>query len=622
MSLFDLRFHEVEVLSVTERERPNSPVVWHSLAALALSVCPLLGQIDHEDLFPAARPPGNHIQVENRVPIPMRDGAILKADIYRPAGEGKYPVLVSRTPYGTERAGRHAAAVFFARRGYVFVFQDTRGRHESNGEWSPYRLEMLDGYDTIEWAARQSWSNGKVGMQGASYLGHVQWQAARTVPPHLVTVFPVVAMTSFYHHGVTTNGAFRLAMRFGWGAVRNDDRLMQNTVPHFMENGPESISYEKVLWHLPLVDIPRLVGRNPTFWRDWVTRSDYTDYWKAINAEVDFHKIPIPAHTFGGWFDVNLMGTLNGYAKLSKRGKTAVAREKSRMIIGPWGHGPARRVGHLDFGDHANIDTRSVEIRWFDYWLKGVDTGIQDEPPVTVYVMGKNVWRRENEYPLARTEYRKLYLHSDGKANSYRGDGRLSWDPPAADSRPDRYRYDPHHPVPSLGGNNCCGADTPIGPVDQRPIEGRNDILVYTSEFLKEEVEVTGPVKVVLYAASDAKDTDFVAKLVDVYPDGRAVNVAEGILRARHREGLDKPKLMEPGRIYEMSINLIGTSNAFLPGHRIRVDITSSHFPQFNRNLNTGETVGLGSKPVVAHQTIHHSSERPSHILLPVIPAE
>ncbi len=602
--------------------RLTYPIVCRSFAAVVLCVCRLTGQAESEVAFPPSRPPSNHIQVENRVSIPMRDGAILKADIYRPAGEGKYPVLVSRTPYGTERAGRHRAGVFFARRGYVFVFQDTRGRHESDGEWSPYRLEMLDGHDAIEWAASQRWSNGKVGMQGASYLGHVQWQAARTVPPHLVTIFPVVAMTSFYHHGLTTNGAFRLAMRFGWGAVRNDDRLMQNTEAHFMEDGPESVSYEKVLWHLPLIDMPRLAGRNPTFWRDWVTRSDYTDYWKVLNAEEDFHKIPIPAHTFGGWFDVNLMGTLNGYAKLSKLGKTIIAREKSQMIVGPWGHGPARRVGHLDFGDHANVDTRSVELRWFDYWLKGIDTGIQQEPPVKLFVMGKNVWRQENEYPLARTEYRKLYFHSGGKANSYRGDGSLSWDPPAADAAPDRYRYDPKHPVPSLGGNNCCGADTPIGPVDQRPIEGRNDILVYTSDFLEQEVEVTGPVKVVLYAASDAKDTDFVAKLVDVYPDGRAVNVAEGILRARHREGLDRPKLMEPGRIYEMPINLIGTSNAFLPGHRIRVDITSSHFPQFNRNLNTGETIGLGSKPIVADQTIHHSKLRPSHIALPVIPHE
>ena len=592
------------------------------LVGLALLAGGVLAKPVPKVTFPVARPPSNDITMENRVPIPMRDGVVLYADIYRPAEEGRYPVLVSRTPYSTERydSSAYTAAVFYSRRGYVFVFQDVRGRHESEGTWEPMRNEFEDGYDTVEWAAKQPWSNGMVGMQGGSYLGAVQWQAAKLVPPHLVTIFPNVAPMSFYHHTFFLNGGFRLSLAFGWGPVRQESRVMQNTGPHTMEGGPEGISYEKVIWHLPLIDMQKLVGRNAQFYTDWIRHPDYDDYWKALNVEEHFDQIPIPVHTFGGWFDQILQGTLNGYVGMSKKGKTAVARKKSRMVVGPWGHGPSRKHGDLDFGGHAHVNIRSVELRWFDYWLKGIDTGIQDEPPVTLFVMGKNIWRYENEYPLARTEYKKLYFHSEGNANSYRGAGRLSWQAPQGDSKPDRYRYDPNHPVPSLGGSNCCGTPTPIGPVDQRPVEQRHDVLVYTSDFLEGDVEVTGPVKVVLYASSDALDTDFVAKLVDVYPDGRAINLAEGILRARYRESLSRPKLLERGKIYKMAIDLVGTSNVFLQGHRIRVDITSSHFPQFNRNPNTGEPFGTSTAVKVANQTIHHSGAYPSHILLPVIP--
>jgi putative CocE/NonD family hydrolase len=325
-----------------------------------------------------------------------------------------------------------------------------------------------------------------------------------------------------------------------------------------------------------------------------------------------FDKIKTPAHTLGGWFDIFSQGSLRGYV--------GTAKNKSRMIMGPWGHGPSQKTGALDFGAHANIDQHAVALRWFDYWLAGIAGGIQNEPPVTLYVMGKNVWRQENEYPLARTQYKKMYFRGGGKANSDRGDGRLSWDAPSGNENPDRYTYDPDNPVPSLGGNNCCGTPTPAGPQDQRPVESRNDVLVYTSDFLDREVEVTGPVKVALHAASDAVDTDFVAKLVDVYPDGRAINIAEGILRARYRESLSRPRPLEPGRIYELTIDLVGTSNAFLPGHRIRVDLTSSHFPQFDRNPNTGEPFGTGTAVKIARQTVHHSKAHPSHIVLPVIP--
>jgi uncharacterized protein len=571
--------------------------------------------------FAAIYPPLNDVKVNHRVATRMRDGVILYADIYRPVKEGKYPVLVSRTPYSTERApSAYEEPLFFARRGYVFVYQYVRGRHESEGKWEPFRDDIEDGYDTVEWAAVQPWSNGKVGMQGHSYGGHVQWRAAMAKPPHLVTIFPLVASTSLYHNWVTLNGAWRLSFNFGWGADRQESRIMQNTGIHTMRDGPESQRYANALEFLPLIGMQELLGRHAQFYTDWIRHPDYDDYWKKLNVEEVFEEIGIPVHTHGGWFDIFTQGTQNGYIGVSHRGKTEMARKKSHLVIGPWEHGVSQKTGDMDFGRDARVEREVFELPWFDYWLKGMDNGVASEPPVTLFVMGKNVWRQENEFPLARTQYKKMYLSSGGRANGSTGDGRLSWEPPPATSSPDRYDYDPARPVPSTGGNNCCGTPTLSGPRDQRPIEKREDVLVYTSEPLSRELEVTGPVKVLLCAASDAPDTDFVAKLVDVFPDGRAINMCEGILRARYREGTSRPKPLEPGKVYELAIDLIGTSNVFMPGHRIRLDITSSHFPQFDRNPNTGEPFGTSAKIRVARQTIHHAGAHLSHVLLPVIP--
>ena len=559
--------------------------------------------------------------MDNRVPVPMRDGVILYADVYRPVGEGRYPVIVSRTPYSTERfPSAYAAAVFFARRGYVYVFQDVRGRHESEGVWEPFRHDEQDGYDTIEWAAKQVWSNGKVAMQGGSYLGQNQWRAAQARPPGLVTIFPNVASTSIYHDWITLNGGWRLSFNFGWGPVRQESRIMQNTGPHTVE-GVHAIHFDELQRHLPLETMQQLAGRNARFYDDWLANPGYNDYWRPLNVEEMFDRITIPVHTFGGWFDIFSQGTLRGYVGMSQKGGTENARRMSHIVIGPWGHGPSQKFGDLDFGPDANVETMDVELRWYDYWLKGIDNGLSKEPPVKLFVMGRNQWVYENEYPLARTEYRPFYLASGGKANGVEGDGRLTWTNPEADSTPDTFRYDPKQPVPSLGGNNCCGTPTPAGPKDQGPIESREDVLIYTSDVLQEELEVTGPVKVVLYASSDAVDTDFVAKLTDVHPDGRSFNMAEGIVRARYRTSLREPELMEPGQVYKFEIDLVGTSVAFQKGHRIRVHVTSSHFPQFDRHPNTGAAFGTTAEIRVARQTVYHDAGRPSHILLPVIPA-
>jgi len=570
--------------------------------------------------FPAEVPPRNDIRVDNRVPVRMRDGVTLYADVYRPVGDGRHPVLVSRTPYSTERfPTAYDAAVYLAQRGYVYVFQDIRGRHESEGRWEPFFDDEKDGYDTVEWAAKQAWSDGKVAMQGGSYLGQNQWRAAQGGPPSLVTIFPMVSSTSLYHDWITLNGGWRLSFNFGWGPVRQESRIMQNPGPHTV-SGLRAIHYDEVQWHLPLNTMQQLVGRNARFYDDWLAHPDYDAYWKPLNAEELFDKITVPVHTFGGWFDIFSQGTLRGYVGMSQKGATEKARRGSHIVIGPWGHGPSQKFGALDFGPAANVDALALQLRWYDYWLKGIDNGLASEPPVKLFVMGRNEWVYEREYPLARAESRPLYFDSGGAANSSRGDGRLSWEKPAGAYGPDRFAYDPDDPVPSTGGNNCCGTPTPAGPMDQRPIEGRRDVLVYTSDFLPEEIEATGPVKVVLYASSDAVDTDFVAKLVDVYPDGTSYNMAEGILRARYRDSLAKPAPLKPGQVYRMEIDLVGTSVAFLKGHRIRVHVTSSHFPQFDRNPNTGAPFGTTDKVRVAQQTVYHDAERSSHILLPVVP--
>jgi hypothetical protein len=569
---------------------------------------------------PEAYPPTNDIHVENRVAVPMRDGVNLYADVYRPAADGKYPVIVSRTPYSTERApASHELPVFFSRRGFVFVYQDVRGRHESDGVWEPFRNDIEDGYDTVEWAAKQPWSNGKVGMEGGSYLGQVQWRAAQAKPPHLVAIFPRVASTSIYHDWITVNGGWRLAFNFGWGPVRQESRIMQNTGVHTMPEGPVSQSYEQLVWHLPLDSMQEAAGRRAQFYRDWIAHPDYDDYWRLLNVEERFSDIQVPVHTMGGFFDIFAQGTLRGYQGVAKHGANETARKGSQMVIGPWEHGVSQKVGDVDWGPAALIDGEGLALRWFDYWLKGEKNGVDREPPVKIFVMGRNEWRLENEYPLAKTQYKPLYFASGGSANGAHGDGALGWSKPSG-AESDTFVYDPANPVPSLGGANCCGVGTTSGARDQRPNEHRGDILIYTSDLLAEPVEVVGPVKLKLFASSDAVDTDFVAKLVDVYPDGRTINVCEGILRARYRNSLSNPEPLEPGKVYEMEIDLIGTANQFGKGHRIRVHLTSSHFPQFSRNLNTGKPFGTSKDMKTAVQTVFHSTARPSHILLPVIP--
>ncbi len=560
------------------------------------------------------------IRILRHQPVPMRDGTVLYADVYLPAEPGRYPVIVSRTPYGVQRDGSHQRLIRFAQNGYAAVFQDVRGRYESEGVWEPFRDEARDGYDTIEWAASQPWSNGRVATQGGSYLGHNQWAAASQNPPSLVAAFPAVASTNLYANWITMGGAFRLAFNYGWGVVRMPDRIMLPQYWHTADYAPEELKYENILMHLPLIDGDlKSAGYEVSHYRDWIRHESLDDYWQEINDEARFEQITVPAYSFGGWFDIFVMGTINGYVGMRNRGGSQIAREGSRLMIGPWGHGASRRVGDVDFGPDAYVDQFEEELRFYDYWLKGIDNGLDSEKPVRIFYMGVNRWRSEENYPIPGTEYRQLYLSSETGANSVRGDGKLSFDTPSRNGT-DTYRYDPDNPVPTLGGNNCCGAPTIAGPRDQRPTERREDVLVYTSDVLTEPLTIAGPVSMKLYAATDGRDTDWMVRLIDVHPDGFAFPVSEGILRARFHQGLDRVSLLTPGQVYEFDIEMTGTANVFQPGHRIRVHITSSNFPQFDRNPNTGAPLGMESEVRIATQTIHHGSDRPSHILLPLVP--
>lgn len=552
--------------------------------------------------------------------VPMRDGVKLFADVYLPRAEGRYPVLVVRTPYGVQRDGVHETMIKFAQRGYAVVMNDTRGRYESEGKWEPFRDEAKDGYDTIQWAAKQSWSNGKVATQGGSYLGHVQWAAGKLQPPNLVAMFPALASTNIYRDWITLNGAWRLSFNYGWGVVRMPNRIMLPQFFHSETYSPAELKYETILKHLPLKDGDlESAGYAVQHYRDWVAHPDYDAYWKAISDEESFSKYNVPVHTSGGWFDIFLQGTINGFVGVRKHGANEKTRRESRMIIGAWGHGPTQKYGDVDFGPANNRVQFGTELKWFDHYLQGKDTGIDREPPVEIFYMGVNQWQHEQDWPIPGTKFTPMYISSAGAANTPAGNGRLGFDKPQGAPN-DQYRYDPNDPVPTLGGNNCCGTPTLAGPKDQRPLANRKDILVYTGQPLTEPLAIAGPVKMKLFATTDGPDTDWVVKLIDVAPDGLAFNVCEGIMRARYRNGVDKPAFLKPGEVYEYEVDLVGTANVFLPGHRIRIDITSSHFPQFDRNPNTGAPFGLSAKVRVAEQAIFHTFSHASHILLPVVP--
>ncbi len=580
------------------------------------------------------RPESSSVRVESNVPVPMRDGTLLYADVYAPEGPGRFPVLLQRTPYDktTPLTMGMLDPLKAARHGFAVVIQDTRGRYTSEGEFYAFLDDIQDGYDTVEWAAAQPWSSGKVGMYGCSYVGATQWLAAMARPPHLAAIAPNVTGSN-YHEGWTyQGGAFELGFNVAWTLTALTLYNFRNlsAAKGLTEERRQGLidavdTMDEAFRALPFREFPHLQGLADYFY-DWLDHPEYDEYWKRLCVEEAHPSINVPAYNLGGWYDIFLGGTLRNFTGMRDRGATEEARRGQKLLIGAWPHG-ARGTslagGHY-FGQAADslaIDMDGIHFRWFDHWLKGIDNGIMDEPPVRIFVMGDGVWREEQEWPLSRARDTRYYLHSGGKANSLHGNGELSTRPPG-DEPPDVFLYHPMDPVPTRGGP-LAGASPywlPTGAFDQREVESRQDVLVYSTPPLDADVEVTGPITVSLWAATSATDTDFTAKLVDVDERGWARNLTDGIIRARYRESTTAPSLVEPGRAYRYEIDLWSTSNVFKRGHRIRLEISSSNFPRFDRNGNTGAPVAQDAAPQPALQTVLHDGSHASHVTLPVVP--
>jgi putative CocE/NonD family hydrolase len=561
---------------------------------------------------------------QHNVEMKTRDGVTLRADIYRPAGDGPFPVLLQRTPYNKDNGAdfaRHAVA-----HGFIVVVQDVRGRYTSDGEWYTFKHEIDDGYDTVEWAAALPNSNGKVGMWGGSYVGATQMLAAIGHPPHLAGICPVVTASNYHENWTYQGGALEQWFDESWGSG-----LAENTFDRLVHKDNNALVGDSVL---PLTNYPmfniqpianglQLTHELSPYFLDWLAHPTYDSYWKQWAIAENYDKIQVPALTIAAWYDIFQGGSLRNYVGLRDHAGNESARNNQRLLVIIGGHsGNGHKVGDVEFGPDAPFEENAITLDWYDYLFLGRQNQFADPShPVRIFVMGKNQWRNEAAWPLARAKETSYYLHSSGKANSSSGDGALVATKPAKDAA-DAFTYDPANPVPTVGGPLCCDAThLPAGPRDQKEVEMRSDVLVYSTPPLDQDLEVTGPVTLDLFAKSSAVDTDFTAKLVDVWPNGFVQNLTEGILRASFREStLGVPKPLTPGQVYEYKIDLWSTSNVFLKGHRIRLEVSSSNFPRFDRNLNSGKRAADSSESVKATNTILHDGEHPSVLMLPVVP--
>lgn len=533
--------------------------------------------------------------------VPMHDGVRLAADLFLPEGGSRWPTVLVRTPYG-RKAPSTQSYRYFVRRGYALVIEDVRGRYASQGRFGDMAQEGPDSDDTINWIAEQSWSNGRVAMAGGSYLGMVQWWAALEENPHLAAISPVCSGDDEYlDRYYSTGGALKLGHRLLW--------LAENLTPP--SRAPTLLpSYIR---HLPVrTSDLAATGLPQPLWRAAIEHPSFDDYWKRLSVRERIERVQIPTLSFGGWFDNYAESDLDAFSRLALRHKTV------ETWIGPWAHNPNFRFVTRDFGPQARLGIRALEADWFDKWMKKAPV-TPTGPLLHIFVMGPDIWREEHEWPLARTRYTPLYLESGGRANSSAGDGVLRWQP-VIQSKTDTFTYDPRDPVPTMGGSICCEPRIlPPGPLDQTTVETRKDVLVYTSAPLAEDVEVTGPVRTILYVATSTNDTDFTAKIVDVDRHGRALSVTDGLQRLRYRLSLDKPIFVKQNQAYQISVNMGVTSYVFAAGHRIRLEVSSSNFPRFDRNMNTTAPNAEQAKPVRARQTVFHEKGYPSAIILPVI---
>lgn len=594
-----------------------------------------------------------HADFDEFIMIPMRDGTHLYASILFPRGTPRtqLPAVLFRTPYQIrlssippfyeyDRFADYAQS--FLSHGYAVAFENVRGRFFSEGTYHYLVGSGSDGYDTVEWITRQPWSNGKVGTLGCSSTAEEQHKLNAAHPPGLAAAIPMGSgagigrvgpyneMGNFYRGG---------AVQLWW--IGWYDALGHTYRPSF----PPSLSREVLrrlgrFWTLdpivpssgldtaisilPINAIPAAIHAPPTDVDDFINRLPNDPRWRAVDFGGEEDRYSVPTLLVNSWYDISIGPNTAMYEYQSRHAATASARDNMFMVVAPTPHCEEGQietehtmVGARDVGD-ARFDYVGLTQRWFDHFLRGIENGVTQEPKVRAYVMGANVWRSYDRWPPAQARPVSYYLDSDGDARSLQGNGRLTTAPPAS-SRRDTFVYDPLRPVPSLGGSMCCMGTYRPGAFDQSAIEMRADVLVYTTPPFARTVEVTGPVRTTLYLSSDRKDTDLAVKLLDVYPDGRAFNLDESIQRVRWRAGWDHPVFMDPGHIYRVEVGPLVTSNAFLPGHRLRIEVSSSNFPHFERNLNTGGNNYDERDPLIAHNTIYHDTAHPSAIVVPVI---
>jgi putative CocE/NonD family hydrolase len=564
-------------------------------------------------------PPSRTVTVETDVPIPARDGIILRADVYRPT-EGRHPVLLGRTTYGKRTWGTWIDALATAGEGYAVVVNDARGQHASDGVLDPFRTDVSDGYDVVEWCAAQPWSNGRVGMYGSSAAAFLQLQAAIARPPNLAAIAPMQTWSSFgrgccYDPG----GAFSLYTQEWALLITNQDpaRRLRADEPGYEERAARTAqaAWEVGHWHArrPLVGLPPLAPDLAPYLDEWLRHPDHDAWWDDRDVAPALGTISVPALHIVGWYDRFCRSTIANYLAI---GRDADPRPAQRLVIGPWPHGVPVQVtsGDRHFGPAASVDARRLLLDWARVHLRG-EPPPDDEAPVQIFVLGIDRWRDEAAWPLARQREETWYLRSGGHANTRGGDGRLSREAPGVDEPADWYTYDPADPTPSVPGR----AGRPWGSVDQGPIEEREDVLCYTSEPVEADTEVTGHVRARLYAATTGQDTDWIVKLVDVAPDGRVARLVSGMIRARYRDSQASATLLEPGRTYAYDIDVGPISNVYRSGHRIRIEIASASFAEYDPNLNTGGPAADETAGVVVRQTVLHDGERASHVVLPVI---
>jgi putative CocE/NonD family hydrolase len=565
---------------------------------------------------PLVSAPKYEVKLERGVGVPMRDRIKLATDLYLPQAEGKFPVILVRTPYKKEMAELQAR--FYARRGYAFAVQDCRGRFSSPGVWEPFIHEPNDGYDTIEWLARQPFSTGKVGMIGGSYVGWVQWWAASRRPPHLVTIIPNVAPPDPFYNIPYEHGVFYIL-----GAIRWADVLESNATADLSGAAISRIGekkYGKLLRALPAIDLDQAVlGKQNPYWRKWIQHPVNDAYWQQANFLDRLKQVRNPVFHQSGWFDGDGIGTKLNYLRMTQYG-----HPNQKLVLGPWGHTDTamRRIGDRDFGPQAILDLQRDYLRWFDYWLKGIDNGILKEPLVKIFTMGSNKWLEGSVYPLPNTRFEKWYLAPGG---------RLNLDAPSPDAPPDRYTYDPEDPTPNpefyeeseeqeKQVRSSEEKKKEREAFHEKVVQARRDILVYLSEPFKQPFTFAGPVSATLYASSSARDTDWFMSLMEVDKEGKIFPLVGGRVRARFRRSTSKPELLKPGQVYEYKLDLWQTGITIPAGRRLRVEVASASFPMFSRNLNTGGHNETETNYLSAQQMIYHDQRRPSHLLLPVIP--